>query len=100
MTWVLLIVMGVALYVFIIMALGRERQRGKDFAVIHNDPGAVMAKDKKGDMVRVDLPEGVTSDKVDAVFVGKKPEKAKVKIYHEKTDRKSGDGGGSHEMEI
>ena len=68
MMWALLIIMGVALYVLVVMALGRERNRGKDFAVIHDDPKAVMATDKKGDKVRVDLPDGITSDKVDAVF--------------------------------
>jgi ribosomal 50S subunit-recycling heat shock protein len=100
MEWILLIILGICLYLLAVRALGKKRSRAKDFIEVPGDPNAVMAPDKNGDMVRVELPEGVTVDKVDAVLVGKKPEKAKVKVYHEKTDRRNSSGRTDHDMSI
>jgi len=77
-----------------------KKSRAEDFGIIKDDPGAVMAYDSAGDMVRVDLPPGVTSDKVKAVYVVRNPEKAKVKVLHEKVNRHNTNNSTDHDMSI
>ena len=100
MEWAILLILGLALYILFIVSLGSKRKRGKNFYQVPGDPKAVMAQNPQGEMARVELPKGLTAEKVDAVFVGKKPEKAKVKVLHEKVNRRNSSGSTDHDMSL
>jgi len=98
-------VAGVLLILFIIIAIIHTRDkknRGQDWGAYPGDDTAVIATNPRGEKVRVELPAGVKYDDVSAVYVGVKTEKAKVKVLHEKTNRRDIDPGSppDHDMEL
>ena len=88
------------IYFFIVRYLAERKKRSREWRSYPGDDTAVLAVDSKGDEVKVDLPEGVLAQDVKAVYVGKKVEKAKVKLIHEKTNRHNSDGPIDHDMSI
>ena len=66
-----------------------KNKRAGEFSSYPGDDSAILAVNSQGEEVKVDLPSGVKPEDVKAVYVGKKPEKAKVVILHAKENRRN-----------
>ena len=87
-------------YFLLVRQLGEKKKRSQDFGAVLGDDTKAAAPDGKGNIVIVDLPEGVFIQDVEALLIGKKPGKLKVTLNHEAIDRRNIPFNNNDNMDI